>query len=79
VSVGGNTVPIQSVKAGNGAVTITWNSSAGRVYRAAYKNSLADSNWQFLSDTITATGPLTTYVDLISTNQQRFYLIAIVN
>lgn len=62
------------------SITITWNSTAGKTYYVAYKNSLSDPAWTTLSGTITASGSTTTYTDTaIGAEPSRFYCIWVTN
>lgn len=62
------------IRNGN-ALTITWTSEPGKIYRIYYKNSLGDSAWTALPIAqITASGTLTSSV-ITNTITPRFYRI----
>ena len=60
--------------AGNGDVTIAWTSEPGVIYRVQFKNALDAATWSDLRD-ITATGSLTSIIDVVAGVPQRFYRI----
>lgn len=66
---------VTSVQLGNGTVTLTWDSAAGRTYRVEHKTALADPQWTPLVPDVTATGPAATATDPVGPNPQRFYRV----
>jgi hypothetical protein len=57
---------------------VTWESQPGRAYRLLSKNTLSQSTWTNLSGNITATAPLTSWIDTTAgaaTRPSRFYLV----
>jgi hypothetical protein len=60
------------------SVTLTWNSSAGLVYRIQYKTALNDLTWQNLAGDVTATNTTALKVDSGVTTQ-RFYRVLLLN
>ena len=62
-------------KVAEGAMSLTWDSIAGKIYRVAYKGNLTDS-WTDLSGDITAAGTSTSWTDSsAATAIQRFYMV----
>ncbi|MGH9646267.1 MAG: hypothetical protein ACRD4E_05555, partial [Bryobacteraceae bacterium] len=61
----------------NGIFTITWNSTAGRVYKVQYMNIFDGTNWNDLQE-VTAVGPITSVTDFVGNGQQRFYRVILV-
>jgi hypothetical protein len=58
---------------------LSWSSEPGITYRVQYKNSLADTNWMQVSQTITAVGSTSQWIDTIATGApHRFYRISVV-
>ncbi len=64
------------VRNGNGEVSITFGTIAGKIYRLEYKNDLNDEIWTILPQppTTAASGTLT-LSDPIGANPQRFYRV----
>jgi hypothetical protein len=54
--------------------SLSWATTPGATYRVAYKNNLADPEWTYLPNTVTATGSVTSWSDTAKA-PQRFYLI----
>jgi hypothetical protein len=79
IAIAGNSVASTVRKSGNN-MKITWTSTAGKTYRVAYKNSLADANWTNLSPTVTATSATSSFTDTtVGTNKQRYYIVYVLN
>ena len=79
VTIAGNGVPSSLRKVPGNNMQISWSSTPGKVYRVAYKNSLAD-NWTDLSGNITATATSTTWTDTTSgASKQRYYTVYVTN
>ncbi|HLP77106.1 MAG TPA: hypothetical protein VK327_09320, partial [Candidatus Paceibacterota bacterium] len=74
VTIAGNTVSKPALKMSAVGPTLTWSSTAGAVYRIAFKNSLADPAWTYLPNTVSSTSALTSWTDN-DKKPQRFYLI----
>lgn len=68
---------IYSSCASNGVMNLTWRSFTGGVYRVEYKNSLSDTNWNILSDRITATTNSPSFTDSLTTDTSRFYRVGL--
>lgn len=69
-------VPGVKLKMVNGIPTVTWPSTAGSVYRVAYKNDLRDANWTTATGDITATGTSTSWADTTPNRpSRRFYVV----
>ena len=80
VTIAGNSVRIGSLKIVGNEVTISWASVAGRTYRVAAKESLADPIWTDVSDNVTATGASTSWVDPDANRfMQRYYVAYMTN
>ena len=76
ISVGGNTVPVNSLALDNNGAALHWNSIPNKNYRIGYKNNLSDSAW-IVSGNVTATGLNSLWNDPgARTSRQRFYLVA---
>jgi len=75
-----STGPTLSIKkAAGGAMTLSWNSALGKIYRVAYRSNLTDS-WGDLSENITAGGTSTSWTDSgAGTVTQRFYSVYSIN
>jgi hypothetical protein len=79
ITIAGNSVPSTVSKSG-GNMRITWASTAGKTYRVAYKNSLADASWTNLSPTVTATGTSASFIDATTgASKQRYYIVYLLN
>jgi hypothetical protein len=63
--------------AGN-SIMLTWNSSAGLVYRVQYKNDLNDAAWQNLPGDVTATNTAAVKTDS-GLATERFYRVLLLN
>jgi hypothetical protein len=75
----GSTPIIASLRMTTNGPTLSWSSEAGVTYRVHYKNNLADTNWMQVSQTITAAGPSSQWIDTIATGApHRFYRISVV-
>jgi hypothetical protein len=62
------------------SVTLTWESQSGSRYRVACKSRLTEPAWSYLSGDLTATGPTTSWTDLISgDSSQRYYAVFVSN
>jgi len=61
----------------NGVVCLNWTAFAGGVYQVEYKGSLSDTNWNLLSDRITATTNSATFTDSPATEASRFYRVGL--
>jgi hypothetical protein len=70
----GNTVARPALAMSASGPTLSWASTPGAVYRIAYKNSLADSTWTYMSNTVNSSGNTTSWTDT-DKRSQRFYLI----
>jgi hypothetical protein len=60
-------------------VTITWQASAGKMYRVQYTSSLAPSNWTPLGSDVVATGSAASKQDTLGAVVQRFYRVIQLN
>ena len=58
-----------------GAVSLSFETIAGRTYRVEYKNDLNDEEWVSLGDDVVAASGSLTIPDTIGANSQRFYRI----
>jgi len=67
---------IQTVLQTLGAIQFSWTATTGQVYQVQYKNSLADTNWNNLGDSFTATNPIVTSSDVMGQTSQKFYRVA---
>jgi uncharacterized repeat protein (TIGR03803 family) len=68
---------IYSSCASNGVMNLTWSAFTGGVYRVEYKGSLSDTNWNLLSDRITATTNSASFADSPATEASRFYRVCL--
>ncbi len=68
---------VYSSSASNGVMNLTWSAFTGGVYRVEYKDSLSDTNWNLLSDRITATTNSATFADSPATEASRFYRVGL--
>ena len=66
---------VTSVTRTDNAVTLTWESVAGRSYRIEFKESLSDPAWSPLGPDVTATATATTATDPAAPAPRRFYRI----
>jgi hypothetical protein len=79
ITIAGNTVP-STIKKVTGNMQVTWNSTAGKVYRVAYKTNLTDANWTDLSGNLTATSASTSFTDTAAgTPKSRYYTAYVTN
>ena len=69
---------IKSVTVAGNLATITWTSTANRVYRLQYLSSLGGTNWQEVPSDVTATGSTATTTNDVSGTARRFYRIRLV-
>ena len=80
VTIADNSVPSALSQVAGNNRQITWSSVAGKSYRVAIKNSLADTTWTNLSGLITATSTTNSYTDTTANKAaQRYYLVYVVN
>jgi hypothetical protein len=68
---------ILSIVSTKDIVTITWESVAGRTYRAQYKQRIEDPAWSDIIPDVPATGTTTSVSEPLAPGQQRFYRIII--
>ncbi len=66
---------IQSLQVANGAATITWTSTPGRLYRLQFKNRINDGDWLDGSPPVTAAAPTASATDAVGAAAQRFYRV----
>jgi hypothetical protein len=60
----------------NGTLVLTWNTQSGIVYHVQCKNTFLQNGWSNLSDAITATGSVASWVDgNIASTPQRLYRV----
>jgi hypothetical protein len=75
VVITGNSLP-GSLNVSKTGALIKWPSVAGKIYRVAYKNDLADTSWANLSSLITATGATASYNDATAgQHASRYYVV----
>jgi len=68
-----------STRVSGNALTLTWPTVPGKIYRIQFKDHLDDPNWSTQgTDQISAGAPLVLNVDLTAT-PQRFYRVMVVN
>src|SRR4030095_4574251 len=67
--------PQASISQSGNAVTIAFDTVAGRTYRVEYKNQLNDPTWIQLAQPVVAAGPSLTVNDSTNASAQRFYRI----
>jgi hypothetical protein len=67
----------QSGSARNGTLTMTWNGATGFTYRVQYKTNLTQLYWSNLGSPIFATDNIVTGYDVLSSDGQRFYRVAL--
>ncbi|MGN6644590.1 MAG: glycoside hydrolase family 9 protein, partial [Verrucomicrobiota bacterium] len=74
VTIAGNIVSKPAFQMTPAGPTLSWASTNGSAYRIAYKNSLTDPAWSYMTNTLSATNNLSSWTD---TNNlpQRFYMI----
>jgi hypothetical protein len=65
-----------SVPAAGFPLGLSWLSVMGRSYNIEFKSSLADGNWQSLTNGIEGTGGLLQVQDALNTSGNRFYRLA---
>jgi hypothetical protein len=69
---------IQAVtRAGNGGISFTWSTVAGRTYQVQYSTNLTQTAWSNLSSAIPATNGTLTASDTIGPDTRRFYRVAL--
>jgi hypothetical protein len=68
---------VQSVTQTNGMITFNWSSIIGNVYQLQYSTDLSSTNWIDLGGPITATDVSVSSSDVIGTDSQRFYRVAL--
>jgi hypothetical protein len=67
-------------KVSGGHKEVSWRSVAGKTYRVAYKDNLFDPKWTDISGDITATGTITSWIDLTTgSSTKRFYVVYAIN
>lgn len=71
---GAGIIRITDVTAADGQVQLTWATQPGLVYRVEFRRDLIAGSWQRLAD-LAATGALTSLVDAVGPDSQRFYRI----
>ena len=60
----------------NSVVNVSWHSAPGKHYQIQYKNEIADSTWQQLGSSFTASALISVQVDTTAiTNNHRFYRV----
>jgi hypothetical protein len=69
---------IKSVTVAGNLATITWTSTANRVYRLQYLSSLGGTNWQEVPSDVTATGSTSATTNDVSGTARRFYRVRLV-
>ncbi len=74
LTIVGNTVSKPSLQMSASGPSLSWATTPGATYRVVYKNNLADPEWTYLPNTVTATGSVTSWSDTAKA-PQRFYLI----
>ena len=75
-----SSVPCSLSRAAGGSMQFNWPGAAGKIYRVAYKNSLADAAWTDLSGNISGTGATCSWTDsTAATASQRFYVVYATN
>jgi hypothetical protein len=74
LTVGGTSFSLTMTVA-NGIVTLTWNTTVGRIYQVQYETKLPPTSWSNLTPQLTATGPTLSATDPVGNNQRRFYRI----
>ena len=76
ISLGGNTVPINSIAVNNDGAALHWNNTSNKNYRIGYKNNLSDPAW-VVGANVTATSLKSLWSDPGARSaRQRFYLVA---
>jgi hypothetical protein len=80
ITIAGNGVPCTIGNAPGDNIKITWNSTPGKTYRVAYKDSLTDANWTDVSGNVTATSNKTSWTDTSAgASKQRYYVVSVTN
>jgi Glycosyl hydrolase family 9/Cellulase N-terminal ig-like domain len=74
LTIAGNIVANVTVRLSLQGPIVSWPSTAGAVYRVAYKNNLSDSTWTFGSPEITATGATCSWTDP-NKRSHRYYTV----
>ena len=69
---------IKSVTVAGNLATITWTSTANRVYRLQYLDSLGSTNWQEVPSDVTASGSTTAVTNNVGGVARRFYRVRLV-
>jgi uncharacterized repeat protein (TIGR03803 family) len=65
----------QMVTGSAGQIVLTWSSVVGKTYQLQYSTNLAQSNWNNLGATVTATNTTITTSDSTSPDTKRFYRV----
>jgi hypothetical protein len=66
---------ILSLNVLNGVASISWSSLSNSSYRVQYLTNLADLNWTNLVPDVLATGPVTTFTNILGNSSQQYYRI----
>ena len=61
----------------NGVAYLNWTAFTNGVYQIEYKVSLSDTNWNPLSDRVTATASSASFTDSLATEASRFYRVGL--
>lgn len=70
---------ITITRLGGESTTVIWNAVEGKTYRVQYKDSLTESEWQWLSDEVVATSSRAAVVDdSVSDSTRRFYRVVLI-
>jgi hypothetical protein len=67
----------QGIGVQEGALTLTWSGATGFTYQVQYKTNLAQLYWGNLGGPIFARGNVVTAYDVITSDRQRFYRVAL--
>jgi len=68
---------IEAVVATSGSVRIAWSAIPGKIYRVQFKSNLSESSWNDLNGDVVASGFTATKTDVIDSNAQRYYRVAL--
>jgi len=68
---------IEAVVASSGSVRIAWSAIPGKIYRVQFKSNLSESSWNDLNGDVVASGFTATKTDVIDSNAQRYYRVAL--
>lgn len=63
----------------NAVVNLIWQSSAGALYQAQYKNNLADTNWVNFGNSQSGNGSLLAITNAVNGVETRFYRVVLSN